>query len=130
MLDGLFRNEQGTISFRFDREKLLKDTIDELRELAQDHQDAVCYMRDKSDADECADFIGYHVFIHLFKGDISEMKTFLRTKATDEQLARDYSFVIWLEEQLDDDPLLIDRIRSLVESTSLGADEIENGKGE
>lgn len=130
MLDDLFRNQNESISFNFKDAKLLKGTIDELEQLAIDHQLAVCYMRDKNDAENCGDFVGYHIFIHVFNGDISEMKTFLRTKASDDQLAKDYPFAVWLEEQLNEDPTLLDRIRTLVASTNLDGTEVESSEEE
>jgi len=94
-----------------------------VEQLVIDHQLAVCHMRDKNDTGNCADFVGYHIFIHVFDGDIDKMKEFLRTKASDDQLAKDYSFAIWLEEQLKEDSTLLERIRKLVASTKLDGTE-------
>jgi len=65
-----------------------------------------------------ADFIGYHIFIHLFKGDIDAWEKYLRDKGGVEQLLKDYPFVIWLKQQLQEDKNLINRIKNLVRDTT------------
>lgn len=65
-----------------------------------------------------ADFIGYHIFIHLFNGDIDAWEKYLRENGNVEQLLNDYPFVIWLKQQLQEDKELINRIRNLVRDTT------------
>lgn len=65
-----------------------------------------------------ADFIGYHIFIHLFNGDIDAWEKYLRENGSVEQLLNDYPFVIWLKQQLQKDKDLINRIKNLVRDTT------------
>ena len=65
-----------------------------------------------------ADFIGYHIFIHLFNGDIDAWEKYLRENGNVEQLLNDYPFVIWLKQQLKEDKDLFNRIRNLVRDTT------------
>lgn len=65
-----------------------------------------------------ADFIGYHIFIYLFNGDVDAWEKYLRENGSVEQLINDYPFVIWLKQQLQEDKDLINRIRNLVQDTT------------
>ncbi len=65
-----------------------------------------------------ADFVGYHIFILLFNGDVDAWETHLRENGSAEQLINDYPFVIWLKQQLQEDGDLINRIRNLVQDTT------------
>ena len=65
-----------------------------------------------------ADFIGYHIFIHLFNGDIDAWEKYLRDNGGVEQLLKDYPFVIWLKQQLQEDKDLTNRIKNLVRDTT------------
>lgn len=65
-----------------------------------------------------ADFIGYHIFIHLFNGDVDAWEKYLRENGNVEQLLNDYPFVIWLKQQLQEDEDLVNRIRNLVRDTT------------
>ena len=64
-----------------------------------------------------ADFIGYHVLIHVFDGDPDKMLKFIRKKGSEDQL-KDIPFVLWVKSQLFEDPGLIDRIRAMVKESS------------
>jgi len=48
----------------------LPDSSNEIKDLALEHQAAVCSMRDEDDARLVGDFVGYHILIHLFDGDV------------------------------------------------------------
>ena len=65
-----------------------------------------------------ADFIGYHIFIHLFNGDINTWEKWLREEGSVKQLLEDFPFVIWLKQQLQEDKDLINRIKNLVRDTT------------
>ena len=65
-----------------------------------------------------ADFIGYHILIHLYNGDIDAWERYLRQEGSECQLLDDYPFVVWLKEQLKRDKDLLDRIRRLVLDTT------------
>ncbi len=65
-----------------------------------------------------ADFWGYHIFIHLFDGDIDAWERYLRYEGSDQKLIDDLPFVIWLKQQLKEDKDLINRIRRLVRDTT------------
>ena len=65
-----------------------------------------------------ADFVGYHIFIYLFNGDVDAWEKHLRENGSAEQLINDYPFVIWLKQQLQEDKDLINRIRTLVQDTT------------
>jgi len=67
---------------------------------------------------DAADFVGYHIFIYLFNGDIDAWEKYLRENGSVEQLLNDYPFVIWLKQQLQEDKDLINRIRNLVRDTT------------
>lgn len=66
-----------------------------------------------------SDFVGYHIFIRLFDGDIDAWDRYLRDEGSVQQLLDDFPFVVWLKNQLEEDPDLVNRIRRLVQNTAL-----------
>jgi len=77
-----------------------------------------------------ADFVGYHIFIKLFDGDIDKWKKHLKEKGSMSQVIDDYQFILWLEEKLKKDPGLLDRIKVMVNESDLEeGDESIKSKG-
>ena len=64
---------------------------------------------------DAADFVGYHIFILLFNGDVDAWEKHLRENGSVEQLINDLPFIIWLKQQLQEDKDLINRIRNAVD---------------
>ena len=125
-LDGIFSTKQATISFNFAGAHVLAKSVDTLRDEALCHREAVLGMRDENDGMLVGDFVGYHILIHLFDGNIGRWKKWLREKGGDEQLVHDYPFAVWVESQLADDPDLLNRIKAMVQESSAGRSGTKN----
>ncbi len=93
----------------------IKQIVLSYKELIKSYQ---TYFNELEEDTIVGDFMGYHIFIHLFDGNIDAWEKYLRNKGSEEQLIQDIPFVFWLKGQLKKDKTLIKRIRKLVRKTT------------
>ena len=116
-LDRIYESDQKTFSFSFRDSNPLPEATEALRDLALEHSLNVLSWLEESDEALKADYIGYQILIHVFDGNPGKMLKFIREKGSESQLT-DIPFVLWVKEQLHEDPTLLDRIRTMVEEDS------------
>jgi len=113
---------QKTTQVKIPIENRLPDSVQGIEELVLAYKERLksyqIALEELEEETVVADFMGYHVFIHLFDGDIDAWERYLRYEASDEQLLDDLPFVVWLKNQLKQDKDLINRIRRLVRDTT------------
>ena len=73
---------------------------------------------ENSESTVVSDFWGYQILIHLYDGDIEAWKKKLEEPGREQQRRDDLPFLNWLEEQMKEDPDLINRIRRMVKETT------------
>jgi hypothetical protein len=115
------------MNFIIPKTNILPNTIQDIVNIAELHKEIITKFEknlarleilEKHEMDETvADFIGYHILIKLFNGDIDAYETYLRQKGTDEQIIGDFPFLVWLKDSVKKDPDLMNRIKRLVEET-------------
>lgn len=116
-LYSILDTEKKTYSFSFKNAKNLIESYEELYDLAVDHSFSIFNWLEEEEQKLRADFIGYHILIHVFDGDPDKMLNHIQKKGSEEQLT-DIPFVLWVKAQLSEDPDLINRIRTMVEESS------------
>lgn len=113
---------QKTTQVKIPIENRLPDSLQEIKELVLSYKERLksyqIAFEKLEDGIVVADFIGYHILIHLFDGDIDAWEEYLRQEGIDRQLLDDFPFVVWLKDQLKKDKDLINRIRRLVRNTT------------
>lgn len=110
--------QQKTTQIKVPTKNQLTDSLRLIEEIALLHKEQIKSYQIALEQKDVADFVGYHIFIHLFGGDIDAWEKYLRRKGSVQQLLNDFPFVIWLKEQLEEDEDLINRIKRLVEETT------------
>jgi Domain of unknown function (DUF4365) len=112
-LKSIYTTEQKTITFNFANSQLLSNSATELNNLALSHQFAIEQWRRHLDIKPIADWVGLVLLFGSYDGDPNKWLKWMREHGSDEQIANDYAFVLWLKEESDKDPSFIPRLRSL-----------------
>jgi hypothetical protein len=130
-LDSVFTTRSTTLSFNFSYAPSLPSSSNNVADLALEHQAAVRSMRDEDDARLAGEFVGYHILIHVFDGDVDKWIQWLRDKGSDDQIIHDYPFAVWVRSPLKEDSQLLDRVKGMVSRTQPNGQEIdEDNNGE
>lgn len=115
--------QQMTTQIKIPIENQLPSGLREIRNLVRAYKERVrsfqTVLEELEEERLVSDFMGYHMFIHLFDGDIDAWERHLRDEGSVQQLLDDFPFVVWLKKQLEEDPDLVNRIRRLVQDTTL-----------
>lgn len=113
---------QTTTQFKIPIENKFPDSLAGINEVVLSYKEQLksyqIALEELEEETVVTDFISYHIFIHLYDGNINAWERFLRHKGSDSQLLNDFPFVVWLKDQLKKDKDLINRIRRLVRDTT------------
>lgn len=118
---------QKTLNLVISKSNILPDTLQDLVKIVLSYKEMIAKLQENLEKLEnlkeqegdmvVADFIGYHILIKLFNGDLDAYETYLREKGSDEQIINDFPFLVWLKERVKGDSDLMNRIKRMVEET-------------
>lgn len=114
-LEAIYSTKQQSILFNFSNANTLPANEEKLEEIALTHQSDVADMRGGAD-DVVIQFTSYIILTKVFDGDIDACLRWLRESGSNNQLIEDFPFFVWVKEQSERDPDLLNRIRKMVEN--------------
>jgi hypothetical protein len=113
-LEAIYSTKQQSIFFNFSGANALPRDDKELEEIALTHQSDVSGMRGGAD-DVVTQFTGYIILTRVFNSDIDACLRWLRESGSNNQVIEDFPFFVWVKQQSERDPDLLNRIRKMVE---------------
>jgi hypothetical protein len=113
-LESIFKTRRKNITFKFDGNNLLKNTANELKYLALSHQFGINQWRRNQESQMMIDWAGFNILIKVFDGNPNKWLKWLREKGSDDQIASDYSFVLWLKNESEKDETFLPRVNQMI----------------
>jgi hypothetical protein len=108
---------QKTLNLIIPKSNILPDTLQDIVGIVLSHKEMIADFQKQEENGVIADFIGYHILVQLFDGDLDAYETYLREKGSDRQIIEDFPFLVWLKERVKEDSDLMNRIKRMVDET-------------